>query len=372
MSLSFKVLSREGLARQGVLTTDCGIIQTPAFMPVGTKGTVKGLLPSQVSKTGAEIILGNTYHLMIRPGSNRVREFGGLHKFMGWEGPILTDSGGFQVLSLASLRKIDQYGVTFRAHTDGSIHRLTPESCINLQKDFNSDISMVLDECTSYPIDKQKAASSMHLSMEWAKRSRDAFKDRPGKGVFGIIQGSIFQELRLESLESIHNLNFDGIAIGGLAVGEGQDVMLDVLHGISKELPVELPHYLMGVGTPDDIVKAVSMGIDMFDCVLPTRSGRTGRVYTKDGHINIKNALHQNDLGPIDKECYCDTCQKFSKSYINHLFRCKEMLGPILCSIHNLFFYQTLMCDIRKAIKTGSYEKFTERWKKRWQGQSVT
>ncbi len=363
MGITFQITKKSGLARRGILNTERGSIQTPAFMPVGTAATIKGLLPDQVHNTGADIILANTYHLMLRPGVENIKKFAGLHQFMSWKHPILTDSGGFQIMSLSSLRDIDEDGVTFKAHTDGSKHRLTPEHAIYLQESFDSDISMVLDECTAYPCTYERAEESMNLSMRWALKSRDAFKERPGKAIFGIIQGGMFNDLRAESIEYLSKMQFDGLAIGGLAVGEGQELMLSVLNNISSLLPTKLPHYLMGVGTPDDIVKSVAMGIDMFDCVLPTRSGRTGRVYILNGHINIKNASYKDDMRPIQEDCRCDTCSNFSRSYINHLFRCREMLGPILCSIHNLYFYQMLMNQIRLSIEEGSYDKFVKNWK---------
>jgi len=298
MSLEFKVLATNGYARHGLLETAHGAIRTPAFMPVGTAATVKGLMPGQVAEAGADILLGNTYHLMLTPGAERIERFGGLHRFMGWDRPILTDSGGFQVMSLSGLRTIDEDGVTFRAHTDGSQHRLTPESAVEIQRQLGSDITMVLDECTPFPADHQTAADSMRRSMRWAARCRDAFADRDGYGLFGIVQGSVYDDLRAESVDALAKMDFDGIAIGGLAVGEGQDAMLRVLDGLAGRLPAAKPHYLMGVGTPDDIVKAVVRGVDMFDCVLPTRSGRTARGYTRGGHINMKNARHQDDLSP--------------------------------------------------------------------------
>lgn len=362
MSTRFKILDREGGARRGLLHTAHGDVKTPAFMPVGTAGTVKGLMPEQVAQTGADILLGNTYHLMLRPGAERVESFGGLHRFMGWDKPILTDSGGFQVMSLAGLRTIDENGVTFRAHTDGTSHTLTPEIAIDIQRQLDSDITMVLDECTPYPADEDTARDSMRRSMRWAQRCRQQFVERPGYGLFGIVQGGIFDDLRAESAESLQAMNFDGLAIGGLAVGEGQVEMLSVLDGLAPLLPPEMPHYLMGVGTPDDIVKAVARGIDMFDCVLPTRSGRTGRGYSRAGHINIKNARYAVDAAPLVEGCICPTCEEFSRGYLHHLFRCGEMLGPILLTLHNLHFYQQLMEEMRVAIAQGRFGAFLENW----------
>ena len=372
MGIKFDVTASDGLARRGIIHTKSGVIHTPAFMPVGTAGTVKGLLPSQVENTGADIILGNTYHLMLRPGVSTIESFGGLHKFMSWRGPILTDSGGFQVMSLAGLRKVDDKGITFRAHTDGSSHRLTPEKAISIQKGLNSDISMVLDECVSYPADFKNASNAMKRSSQWASRCKSAFEDTPGKGLFGIIQGSTYEELRLESLKFLEDCNFDGIAIGGLAVGEGQKIMLDVLKFLAPQLPFVKPHYLMGVGTPDDIIKAVALGVDMFDCVLPTRSGRTGRVYTPNGHINIKNSVYRDSKLPLQENCECRACKNFSRAYIHHLFRCKEMLGPILCTIHNLYFYQILMRDIRLSIEHKNFDYFLQTWKKHYNLDTTT
>lgn len=362
MSAKFEILGQDGRARRGVLHTAHGDVQTPAFMPVGTAATVKGLMPDQVAQTGADILLGNTYHLMLRPGADRVESFGGLHRFMAWEKPILTDSGGFQVMSLAGLRTIDEDGVTFRAHTDGSSHRLTPETAMDIQRQLDSDITMVLDECISYPAEKDTALESMRRSMRWAERCRKSFVERPGYGLFGIVQGGIYDDLRAESVDALQAMNFDGLAVGGLAVGEGQTAMLSVLDGLAPVLPPALPHYLMGVGTPDDIVKAVARGIDMFDCVLPTRSGRTGRGYSRTGHINIKNARHAVDAAPLVDGCACPTCNKFSRGYLHHLFRCGEMLGPILLTLHNLFFYQQLMAEIREAIASAQFATFLENW----------
>ena len=351
--IRFTLRATDGRARLGRLETAHGAIQTPAFMTVGTAGTVKGLTPEQVAATGAEIILGNTSHLMLRPGAERVARLGGLHKFMNWPGPILTDSGGFQAMSLAKLRTIDEDGITFQSHLDGSRWRLTPEEAMAIQASLGSDIQMVLDECTPFPASEVDAASSMRRSMRWAERSRAAFKAVPGLGVFGIVQGSVYPALRHESAAALKAIGFDGYAVGGLAVGEGQAQMLGVLDALDGHLPAERPRYLMGVGTPDDLVEAVMRGVDMFDCVLPTRSGRTGRAYVHDGTLNLRNARHQDDGGPLDADCACPVCSHYSRAYLHHLFRCEEMLGPILLTLHNLYFYQGLMARLRAAIGQG-------------------
>ncbi|MSO70168.1 MAG: tRNA guanosine(34) transglycosylase Tgt [Alphaproteobacteria bacterium] len=354
--IRFTLDATDGRARLGRLETAHGVIHTPAFMTVGTAGTVKGLLPEQVAATGAEIILGNTYHLMLRPGAERVARLGGLHKFMNWSGPILTDSGGFQAMSLAKLRTIDDDGLTFQSHLDGSCWRLSPEDAMGIQAALGSDIQMVLDECTPYPASEADAASSMRRSMRWAERSRATFQAQSGQGVFGIVQGGIYPSLRHESAAALRAIGFDGYAIGGLAVGEGQALMLAVLDVLEGHLPGERPRYLMGVGTPDDIVEAVLRGVDMFDCVLPTRSGRTGRVYTHDGTLNIRNARHQDDAAPLDADCHCPVCTHYARAYLHHLFRCEEMLGPILLTLHNLHFYQGLMARLRQAVGQGRLE----------------
>ncbi len=348
--IGFTLQASDGRARLGQLETAHGVVHTPAFMTVGTAGTVKGLLPEQVAATGAEIILGNTYHLMLRPGAERLARLGGLHKFMNWPSPILTDSGGFQAMSLAKLRTIDEDGITFQSHLDGSRWRLTPEDAMGIQASLGSDIQMVLDECTPFPASEAEAAASMRRSMRWAERSRAAFKAPPGHGVFGIVQGGVYAALRHESASALRAIGFDGYAIGGLAVGEGQAQMLGVLDALDSHLPTERPRYLMGVGTPDDIIEAVIRGIDMFDCVLPTRSGRTGRAYTHDGTLNLRNARHQDDAGPLDADCACPVCAHYARAYLHHLFRCEEMLGPILLTLHNLYFYQGLMARLRRAI----------------------
>jgi queuine tRNA-ribosyltransferase len=357
-TIPFNISARDGAARTGQLELAHGIVNTPAFMPVGTAATVKGMLPEAVAATGANILLGNVYHLMLRPGAARIAELGGLHKFMNWLGPILTDSGGFQVMSLSKISQIDEDGVEFRAHTDGARHRLTPADSIDIQRQLGSDITMVLDECTPFPVAEEEAASSMRRSMRWAALCRERFDERPGHALFGIVQGGVFPELRSESAASLRDIGFDGYAIGGLAVGEGQEQMLTVLDGLQGALPEDRPRYLMGVGTPADLVKSVLRGIDMFDCVLPTRSGRTGRGYTARASINMRNARHAADPRPLDADCACQTCQNYSRAYLHHLFRCEEMLGPILLTQHNLTFYQTLMSALRTVITDGKLDVF--------------
>lgn len=360
MSLPFTVEATDGAARRGRLETAHGAVRTPAFMPVGTQATVKGLLPEVVRASGADMLLGNAYHLMIRPGAERIARLGGLHRFMNWPGPILTDSGGFQVMSLAGLRAVDEDGVTFRSHTDGARHRLTPAGAVALQRRLGSDVAMVLDECTPYPASEAEAAASMRRSMRWAALARAAFAPRPGHGLFGIVQGGVFSALRAESAAALVEIGFDGYAVGGLAVGEGQERMLAVLDGLQGALPARRPRYLMGVGTPEDIVQAVCRGIDLFDCVLPTRSGRTGRAYIAGGTLNLRNARHADDPTPVDPACGCPTCADYARAYLHHLFRAGEMLGPILLSRHNLFFYQRLMAGLRAAIAARRLAAFVE------------
>ena len=358
MSLAFTVEASDGAARLGRLETAHGTVKTPAFMPVGTQAAVKGLTVDTVRASGAEVVLGNTYHLMLRPGAERIARLGGLHRFMNWPGPILTDSGGFQVMSLARLRTVADDGVVFRAHTDGTRHHLTPAGAVEIQHALGSDVTMVLDECTAWPASEAEAAEAMRRSARWAALSKAAFVPRPGHGIFGIVQGGVFPDLRAESAAALVEIGFDGYAVGGLAVGEGQARMLAVLDGLAGALPAERPRYLMGVGTPDDIVEAVRRGIDMFDCVLPTRSGRTARAYTSAGTLNMRNARHAEDPAPLDAACACPTCAGYSRAYLHHLFRCGEMLGPILLSQHNLFFYQRLMADLRAAIAAGRLADF--------------
>ncbi|HEU5048577.1 MAG TPA: tRNA guanosine(34) transglycosylase Tgt [Rickettsiales bacterium] len=360
----FTVRSKEGLARTGTVTTAHGEIRTPAFMPVGTAGTVKGMLPQSVRATGADILLGNTYHLMLRPTAELVAKMGGLHKFMNWSRPILTDSGGFQVMSLSKLRKITEEGVVFQSHIDGSSHNLTPERAMEIQRLLDSDITMVLDECTPYPATEAEAEKSMRLSMRWAQRCRDAFVKREGYGLFGIVQGSVYPHLRKESAQALQQIGFDGYAVGGLAVGEGQELMFSVLDYTVPELPQDRPRYLMGVGKPSDIVGAVARGVDMFDCVIPTRSGRFGRAYVEGGELNIKNACHAEDARPVQEGCTCECCTHYSRAYVHHLFKADEMLGPILLTWHNIHYYQSLMQRIRDAIDGGTFTAFAAEFMK--------
>lgn len=356
--LDFTLLAEDGAARRGLITTAHGRVKTPAFMTVGTAGTVKGLTSEQVQASGAEIILGNTYHLMLRPGAERVARLGGLHRFMNWPGPILTDSGGYQVMSLQDLRKITEEGVTFRSHLDGERHNLTPERAVEIQELLDSNITMVLDECTPFPATETEAKDSMERSMRWAARCRSAFTRRPGYGLFGIVQGGVYPNLRRASAEALIEIGFDGYAVGGLAVGEGQAAMFDVLDATVPHLPQAQPRYLMGVGKPADIVGAVQRGIDMFDCVLPTRSGRTGQAFTRRGSVNIRNARHQDDPRPLDPDCPCPTCADYGRAYLHHLFKAKEMLGPILLTRHNLHYYQELMAGLRQAIEDQRLDHF--------------
>ena len=354
MSLSYELLGSDGAARRGRITTAHGTIETPAFMPVGTAGTVKAMMPQSVAETGAEIVLGNTFHLMLRPGAERVAALGGLHKFMNWPGPILTDSGGFQVMSLKELRKLDPDGVTFRSPVDGSQHRLTPERSIEIQHLLDADITMSFDECTSWPVGEPEAAFSMRLSMKWAERGKRAFAARPGYGLFGIVQGSIFPALRAESTKALTSIGFEGYAIGGLAVGEGQEAMFRVLDETTSMLPADRPRYLMGVGRPADIVGAVKRGIDMFDCVMPTRAGRTAQAFTRRGELNLRNARHRDDPRPIDERCACPACTHHSRAYLHHLIRSEEILGAMLLTWHNLHYYQDVMRGLRGAIESHS------------------
>ncbi|MCL7405707.1 MAG: tRNA guanosine(34) transglycosylase Tgt [Marivivens sp.] len=352
---SFDLNATDGKARTGVIHTPRGDIRTPAFMPVGTAATVKAMMPESVAATGADILLGNTYHLMLRPTAERIDRLGGLHKFMNWDKPILTDSGGFQVMSLADLRKLTEEGVTFRSHVDGSKHFLTPERSMEIQKLLGSDIVMCFDECPALPADDQRVAESMRLSMRWAQRSRDAFGDRPGHALFGIMQGGVTPHLREESAKALVDIGFDGYAVGGLAVGEGQEAMFGVLDYAPDYLPTDKPRYLMGVGKPDDIVGAVKRGIDMMDCVLPSRSGRTGQAWTRRGQVNIKNARHQDDPRPLDERCTCPACRNYSRAYLHHVFRAGEMISGMLLTWHNLHYYQEIMQGMRDAIAEGRF-----------------
>ncbi len=363
----YTVHATDGMARVGEIEMKRGTIRTPAFMPVGTAGTVKGMLPENVKDLGADIILGNTYHLMLRPTAERIAKLGGLHKFMNWDKPILTDSGGFQVMSLSELRKMTEEGVEFSSHIDGSKHMMSPERSMEIQRLLGSDIVMSFDECTPYPATEEVARESMELSMRWAKRSRDGF-DSGGEhaeiaSLFGIVQGSVFENLREESIAALTAIGFDGYAIGGLAVGEGQEMMFNTLDFTMPKMPQDAPRYLMGVGKPDDIVGAVERGIDMFDCVMPTRSGRTGQGFTRRGSINMKNARHRDDDRPIDETCICPACTQYSRAYIGHLIRSGEMLGSILLTWHNLRFYQNLMQELRDAITAGSLKEYANNFR---------
>ncbi|QHI70243.1 tRNA guanosine(34) transglycosylase Tgt [Tichowtungia aerotolerans] len=371
MKFGYEKLKQDGAARRGTITTAHGTIDTPAFMPVGTAATVKGMLPEQVAETGAQILLGNTYHLMLRPGAERVAELGGLHTFMNWDKPILTDSGGYQVMSLSKLRKITEEGVTFQSHVDGSRQHLSPERSIEIQHLLDADITMAFDECTPFPADEETAAESMRLSMRWAVRSKEAFQQRDGYGLFGIVQGSIYPELREESAEALKEIGFDGYAIGGLAVGEGQELMFQTLEKTIPHLPEDRPRYLMGVGKPPDLVGAVMRGVDMFDCVLPTRSGRTAQAFTRRGTINLMNARHAADPRPIDPDCQCYACRNYSRAYINHLLKCQEMLGPMLITRHNLHYYQELMAGMRSAIEQGALQQFAVNFEAQYTGGDI-
>ena len=353
---SYQIDATDGRARTGKITTPRGEIRTPAFMPVGTAATVKAMMPSSVRETGADILLGNTYHLMLRPTAERIDRLGGLHKFMNWDRPILTDSGGFQVMSLANLRKLTERGVTFKSHIDGSKHEITPERSMEIQKLLGSDIVMCFDECPALPADRARIAESMQLSMRWAARSREAFGDRPGHALFGIQQGGLEEDLRKRSAEALREIEFDGYAVGGLAVGEGQAAMFGCLDFAPDQLPTDKPRYLMGVGKPDDIVGAVKRGIDMMDCVLPSRSGRTGQIFTRHGVLNIKNARHADDPRPLDENCGCPACSHYSRAYLHHVFRSQEMISGMLLTWHNLRYFQDIMDGMRTAIAAGTFD----------------
>ena len=370
MTLSWTCLKTDGAARLGQLHTAHGDVATPVFMPVGTAGTVKAMTADSVRSTGAKLILGNTYHLMLRPGAERVAALGGLHRMMDWPGPILTDSGGFQVMSLAGLRKLDADGVTFRSHIDGSEHRLTPQRSIEIQHLLDATITMAFDECTKFPATEEETRVSMELSMRWAGRSRDAFVPRAGYGLFGIVQGGVFPELREHSVRALTEIGFEGYAIGGLAVGEGQEMMFATLDYTAPMLPADRPRYLMGVGTPDDLVGSVLRGVDMFDCVMPTRAGRTARAYTRHGVHNMRNARFADDGGPLDPACLCPLCTRHSRAYLHHLFRCEEMLGPMLLTWHNIQYYQDLMAGLREAIAQGCLAEHAAAVRAGWQGDS--
>lgn len=351
--LHFELTATDDAARTGILKTARGDIRTPAFMPVGTAGTVKAMLPASVRDTGADIVLGNTYHLMLRPGAELIHRLGGLHKFMGWERPILTDSGGFQVMSLSRLRKITEEGVQFRSHIDGTEEFLSPERAMEIQRMLGSDIQMVLDECPSYPATESDIEKSMQLSTRWAARSKTAFDRQPGRACFGIVQGGVYPALRRRSVDALREIGFDGYAVGGLAVGESQNAMFDVLDVTVPHLPSASPRYLMGVGKPDDIVGAVLRGIDMFDCVLPTRSGRNGQAFTRHGPLNLRNAGHAQDTRPLDEDCRCPACRQFSRAYLHHVVKSGEIIGAMLLTWHNLTYFQDVMAELRAAIAAG-------------------
>lgn len=361
-SFQFSLLKTDGGARRGRLNTAHGVIETPVFMPVGTAATVKAMTVDDVWATGAMIILANTYHLMLRPGAERVERLGGVRRMMGWDGPLLTDSGGFQVMSLGNLRKIDANGVTFKSHIDGSSHRLTPQRSTDIQRMLDATITMAFDECTPFPAEHDVAAASMRLSMDWAERCRNAFVNREGYGQFGIVQGSVYPDLRAESIERLEQIDFEGYAVGGLAVGEGQEAMFATLDTTTPLMRADKPRYLMGVGKPDDIVGAVARGIDMFDCVLPTRSGRTGQAFTPRGTVNIKNARHADDPRPLDESCACPACTQYSRAYLHHLFKAEEVLGLMLLSRHNITYYQHLTRGIREAIDNGQFADFANQF----------
>ena len=355
--MDFELLSTDGHARRGRLTFERGVVETPIFMPVGTYGAVKSLTPEDLHGIGAQIILGNTFHLMLRPTTKVIQAHGDLHNFMNWQKPILTDSGGFQVFSLGAMRKIKEEGVTFKSPINGSKIFMSPESSMQVQRELGSDIVMIFDECTPYPATVQEAADSMRLSLRWAKRSKDAHSDNPN-ALFGIVQGGMYEHLREESINGLLDIGFDGYAIGGLSVGEPKDEMMATLDAIHQKMPTDKPRYLMGVGTPEDLVEAVSRGIDMFDCVMPTRNARNGHLFTTFGVVKIRNAQYEFDTNPIDENCSCYTCQNFSRSYLRHLDNCGEMLGSRLNTIHNLHYYLSLMAEMRDAIERGEFEAF--------------
>ena len=365
-SFSFELLAKDGNARRGTIATSRGEIRTPAFMPVGTAGTVKAMYMDQVAALGADIILGNTYHLMLRPGAERVAKLGGLHKFGGWQGPILTDSGGFQVMSLASLRKMTEHGVTFQSHVDGAKYELTPERSIEIQGLLGSDIQMQLDECIALPAEEAEIERAMELSLRWAERSAIAFGNQPERAMFGIVQGGDNERLRLKSALELSAMNLKGYSIGGLAVGEPQAVMLQVLDYTCDALPAEKPRYLMGVGTPDDLLESIARGVDMFDCVMPTRAGRHGQAFTRYGKINLKNARHAEDPRPLDETSSCPAARDYSRAYLHHLVKCNEALGGMLLTWNNLHYYQQVMDGARHTINGGRYQDYMAETKQGW------
>src|SRR5262245_888332 len=366
---AFELGATDGAARAGILRMERGSVLTPAFMPVGTAGTVKAMLPESVAETGADIVLANTYHLMLRPGAERIAKLGGLHKFMNWPWPILTDSGGYQVMSLSALRELSEEGVRFRSHIDGSEHFLTPERAMDIQRLLGSDIRMVLDECPPFSSTESEIETSLALSMRWARRSKDAAGD--SGACFGIVQGGVYPHLRQRSVHELMAIGFDGYAVGGLAVGEGQSAMFDVLDATVPHLPRDKPRYLMGVGKPDDIVGAVLRGIDMFDCVLPTRSGRNGQAFTWDGPLNLRNARHADDARPLDTACSCPACRSYSRAYLHHVVKAGEIIGAMLLTWHNLAFYQDLMRSVREVIGMGALDAFAARFLERYRGEDA-
>ena len=370
MSLKFNLIATDGNARRGAVETAHGTFQTPAFMAVGTAATVKALTMDQVAATGTQVILGNTYHLMMRPGGDLVEQMGGLHKFGGWHGPILTDSGGFQVMSLSTLTKMSEEGVQFTSHFDGGKkHFLRPEDSVHIQHQLDSNITMVLDECLKLPAPRERVEKNVDMVTRWARRSKDAFIDRPGYGIFGIVQGADFPDLREKSARALTEIGFDGYAVGGLAVGEPQSVMFDMIATTTPLLPADKPRYLMGVGTPLDILGAVERGIDMFDCVMPTRAGRTAQAFTRFGTMNMRNARFRDDPRPLDDKCGCPAC-KLSRAYIHHLIKCNEILGATLLTQHNLWFYQDLMRNIRESIEQGRFAEFKSEFIKNYTGNT--
>ena len=364
---SFSLLAKDGAARLGEINTPRGVIRTPAFMPVGTAATVKAMYPGQVRELGADVVLGNVYHLMLRPGAERVAALGGLHKFMNWPHNILTDSGGFQVMSLSKLRKLDENGVTFQSHIDGSKHVLTPERSMEIQRLLGSDIQMQFDECVKLPATREDVERAMRLSLRWAERSRNAFGEQRGRACFGIVQGGADRDLRIESARALADMDFQGLAVGGLAVGEPQDVMLAMIETVMPHLPEHKPHYLMGVGSPDDLIESVARGIDMFDCVMPTRAGRHGLAYTRWGKINLKNARHGDDSRPLDPHSTCPAARDYSRAYLHHLMRCQEILGMMLLTWVNLAYYQDLMAGARAAIAAGRFDDYRRQVKADWE-----
>jgi queuine tRNA-ribosyltransferase len=365
--IGFELSARDGAARRGRLVTVHGSVDTPAFMPVGTAATVKAMTAEGVAQSGAQILLANTYHLMLRPGAERVDELGGLHRFMNWPRAILTDSGGFQVMSLAKLRKISENGVTFRSHLDGSAYLLTPERAVEIQRLLGADVTMALDECTPYPASREAVESSMELTLRWAERSRRTFVDGPGRGVFGIVQGGVHPELRQRAASRLVAIGFDGYAVGGLAIGEGQATTFAVLDATVPALPEDRPRYLMGVGKPSDLVGAVMRGIDLFDCVLPTRAGRTAQAFTRTGSLNLRNARHASDPAPLDPACACPACTGYSRAYLHHLCRCREILGAMLLTTHNLHYYAALMAALRSAIEAKRAAAFAAEFAARYE-----